>query len=103
MSTIVIDDNPGARRYELLVDGTLASLTEYRLHGQVADFVHTETRDGFGGEGYGTRLIRAALDDAGRRGWQVRPFCPFVKRFMVEHPEYQVLVPDTDRPDFFGG
>ncbi|MFV0258083.1 MAG: GNAT family N-acetyltransferase [Acidimicrobiales bacterium] len=103
MSTTVIEDNPGAQRYELLVDGTIASLTEYRLHGHVADFVHTETREGFGGEGFGTRLIRAALDDARRRGWQVRPFCPFVKRFMVEHPEYQDLVPPADRADFFPG
>lgn len=100
--TIAIADAPERHRYELTDDGTLAALTEYRLHGTVADFVHTETRDGFTGRGLAGRVVEAALEDARRRGWQVRPFCPFVRRFIAEHPEYVDLVPEDERDRFFG-
>lgn len=100
--TIAIADVPERHRYELTVDGMLAALTEYRLHGAVADFVHTETRDGFTGQGLAGQLVGYALDDARRRGWQVRPFCPFVRRYIDEHPSLLDLVPAAERERFFG-
>lgn len=97
-----VQDNPELHRYELFQDGELAALAEYRLHGSVADFVHTETADRFGGQGLATELIREALDDARRRGWQVRPFCPFVRQFIADHHEYRDLVPRSEQARFFG-
>jgi len=44
------------------------------------------------GRGVGSKLIRAALDSARDRGLKVIPICPFVKAFIVRHPEYQALV-----------
>ncbi len=95
-------DNAQRQQYELRVDGDLAALTQYRLHGGVADFVHTETLEQFAHLGLATELVRSALDDVRRRGWKVRPLCPFVRRFIAEHGEYRDLVPATEIASFFG-
>jgi hypothetical protein len=98
--TTTVRDNPDEARYEIYEDGTLAAITAYRLHGQVADFVHTETFDGFSGRGLAGKLVGEALDDVRTRGWQVRPFCPYVRAFIAKHPEYVDLVPETQRARF---
>jgi predicted GNAT family acetyltransferase len=95
-----VRDNPDQHRYELHEDGRLAAFTEYRLHGEVADFVHTETCDGFDGRGLAGTLVQQALDDARRRGWQVRPSCPYVRSWIGKHPEYVDLVPAAARAEF---
>lgn len=95
-----VRDNPEKSRYEITVDGELAVLTEYRRHGEVADFVHTETQAGFEGKGLASQLIKATLDDVRTRGWQVRPYCPFVRGYIAKHPEYVDLVPQESRAEF---
>jgi predicted GNAT family acetyltransferase len=95
-----VRDHPEASRYEIYVAGQVAGFTRYVRHGDVADFVHTQIAEEFGGHGLASRLIHAALDDARRRGWQVVPYCPFVRAFMAKHPEYRDLVPATERVRF---
>jgi predicted GNAT family acetyltransferase len=95
-----VRDNPDLHRYEITDGDELGAFTEYRLHGTVADFVHTETASGHEGRGLGSTLVREALDDARRRGWQVRPFCAFVRGFIAKHPEYVDLVRAADRARF---
>lgn len=95
--TTIVRDNPTLHRYEMLDDGEIAAFTRYRLHGTVADFVHTETVPGHQGRGLGSRLVRNALNDARRRGWQVHPFCPFVRGYIAKHPDYLPLVPAEQR------
>ena len=89
-------DNPAQQRYEILDDGDVGAFAQYELHGSVADFVHTETVRGHSGRGLGSALVREALEDARRRGWQVRPYCPFVRSYIGKHPEYRDLVPRAD-------
>jgi len=100
MTDGAVRDNADLNRYEITDDGDLGAFTEYRLDGAVADFVHTETLAGHEGRGLGTTLVRGALDDARRRGWQVRPSCPFVRAFIAKHPSYAELVPAADRARF---
>ncbi|MGN6606466.1 MAG: GNAT family N-acetyltransferase [Jatrophihabitans sp.] len=97
---VAISDNPGEGQFELRVDGELAALAAYTLHDGVADFTHTETKDGFGGRGLASQLITAALDEARARSWHVRPSCPFVRRFVGYHALYLSLVAYADRARF---
>lgn len=100
MSDTSVRDNPDQERYEIYEDGTFAAFAEYRLQGALADFVHTETLDGFTGRGLAGELVTQALDDARKRGWQVRPTCPYVRSFIEKHPEYVDLVPEAERSRF---
>jgi len=97
---LVVADNPDKSRYEILADGEIAGFINYQLsHNDIA-FIHTETDHRFRGEGLGGHLVEGALDSARKRGVHVLPFCPFVRRWMSEHPDYSDLVPAGRREEF---
>lgn len=100
MSTTVTD-NPARQRYEIHADGVLAGFVEYRPHGSVVDFVHTEMLPGFEGRGLAASVVAQALDEVRRRGWHVQPECPYVRRFIVRHPAYHDLVVAGARDELF--
>jgi predicted GNAT family acetyltransferase len=64
-----------------------AEFADYRRHGELIAFVHTEIHDRFAGRGLGSQLIASALDTAPRHGLAVPPFCAFVRAFIAEHEE----------------
>ncbi len=81
-------------RYVLVADtGEQIGLIDYRLRDRVVDMVHTETDPAHGGQGYGSLLVKGALDDVRRiGGLKVKPTCPFVATYIERHPEYQDLL-----------
>ncbi len=95
-----VTDNPAKSRYEMHVNGELAGIVEYRLHGQVISLAHTEVEPKFQGAGLATNLARFALDDARTRRLEVLPFCPYISSWIKKHPDYTDLVP-ADRRDGF--
>ena len=97
---IEVTDVPDRERYEVAVDDELAGFTVYRMRPGLVAFVHTEVDEHFQGRGLASRLIRFALDDAGRRGLEVLPFCPFVLAFIEGHREFEGLVPEGYRDTF---
>lgn len=97
---IDVTDNAARERYDAHQDGMLAGFAEYRSKGSLIAFIHTEVDPQFEGQGIGTALITAALDDARARRLHVLPFCPFVRAYIERHPEYVDLVPESRRHDF---
>lgn len=97
---IAVTDHPDRQRFEIHVGDALAGFTEYRPKGDRYSFVHTEIGEDFGGRGLASRLIKDALDEMRTRGIAVLPFCPFVKRYIQRHPDYQDLVPAQERARF---
>jgi predicted GNAT family acetyltransferase len=90
---LAVTDNPAKSRYELHDDGQLAGFTEYRERDDgVLVFPHTVITSPKRGAGYGSTLVRGALDDVRSQGRTIVAECPFVQRFVAEHPEYQDLV-----------
>jgi len=85
-----IRDNSAESRWELLVDGELAVFAAYHDHGNRRTFTHTETQEGYDGQGLASQLVKAALDDAKARGLEINPVCPFVRGYLDRHPEYGV-------------
>jgi predicted GNAT family acetyltransferase/glutaredoxin len=83
---------PPAHRYELLLHGRRIGLLAYRQRHKRVAFTHTEVSPGCEGQGFGSRLAAAALDDARRQGLAVVPICPFIGAFIHRHPEYRDLV-----------
>jgi predicted GNAT family acetyltransferase len=95
-----IRDVPERERYEILVDGEPAGVAVYRREPGTITFLHTEIDDRFDGQGLGTQLVAAALEDVAGRGLAVVPTCPFVAAYLRRHPEHAGLVPPEDRARF---
>ena len=95
-----ITDAVDRRRFEIAVDGVVVGFAEYRRRPGVISLIHTEIDPSCGGKGLGTLLIKAALDTARAEGLAVLPYCPFVRSWLEEHPEYVDLVPAGRREQF---
>jgi predicted GNAT family acetyltransferase len=96
-----VADVPGRQRFEIRAGERVAGFTEYRRHGGLIAFIHTEVDPEFEGQGVGGRLISAALDAVREEGLAVLPFCPFVRGYIAKHPEeYLDLVPEAQRAEF---
>jgi len=89
---VEVVDRPEQRRYELLVGGEVAGFARYVRREPLITFIHTVVEPAYGGRGLGQRLAQAVLDDARARGLRVRPRCPFIARYIREHPAEQDLV-----------
>ena len=88
---VPVRHNPGASRYEAVVDGHL-SVCEYELDGTRMTFTHTVVPPELRGRGIAEQLVRTALADARAAGRQVVPACSYVARFIERHREFQDLV-----------
>ncbi|MBC6461755.1 GNAT family N-acetyltransferase [Actinomadura sp. HBU206391] len=89
---VTVTDATDRRRYEVQVDGELAGYADYQVTPDAMVLPHVEVLPRLEGRGLGGTLARAALDDARRRGLQVLPLCPFVRDWIVRHPDYADLV-----------
>ena len=90
-TNLEVRHNAARSRYEVSIDGRLAGFADYRDANGPVVFLHTEVEVAQRGQGIGGELVRGALDDVRRRGGTVVARCPFVSRFIDEHPEYDDL------------
>lgn len=95
-----VRDNPEAQQFELVDNGALIGVAQYRHRPGVTAFIHTEIEPGHEGEGLGSKLVSAALKQVAERGEEVLPFCPFVNKYIAGHDEYLSLVPPEMREKF---
>ena len=86
-----VRDNPDESRYEIRRDGNTVGFSDYRRRGNRVTFLHTEVDPELRGEGLAEELVGGALDDVRQRHETVIARCPYVARFIEEHPEYQDL------------
>jgi predicted GNAT family acetyltransferase len=96
----MVADNPDEGRFEAFVGGELAGAAYYRPEGDAVAFTHTEVDDAYEGQGIGSKLAAAALDEVRKRGQGVRPYCPFIRGYIQRHPDYLDLVPEDQRGRF---
>jgi uncharacterized protein len=94
VSDIEVRDNPDRHRFELLRDGALAGLADYRDRNGAVVVIHSEVDPEFRGQGLGNVLAQRTLDQLRERGVKVVPACPFFAKYVSEHPEYADLVAD---------
>ena len=95
--TVHVTANAEKKRYEARLDGELAGFAEYQLTDELIVFTHTEVHRVHEGKGVGSALARFALDDVRDHGGRrVLAICPFIKAWMLRHPDYADLL--YDRP-----
>jgi uncharacterized protein len=86
-----IQINERAGRFEIRVDGHVA-ITTFRVFGSVLSLLHTEVPEALRGKHIADALARGALEYARDHGMTIKPFCPFVARYITRHTEFQTLV-----------
>ena len=85
-----VTHHAAASQFEIHTDAGNA-LLRYRIEGASLDLLHTEVPASVEGGGYGSALVRAALDYAGHNNLKVIPTCPFIGAYMKRHHEYDNL------------
>ena len=85
--------NENEKQFELKVPGGLAVLV-YTQTPDGMDLLHTMVPPEDEGVGHGSTLVRAALDHARKSNERVIPTCPFVKAYLMKHPEDASLARD---------
>ncbi|WP_332662026.1 GNAT family N-acetyltransferase [Aeromicrobium sp.] len=87
-----VTHNVDENRYEIHVDGILAGFTQAFEKGDVVTFPHTKVFEQFEGQGLASELVAGALDDIRVRGKLIVATCPYVARFVDQHPDYKDLL-----------
>ncbi len=87
----VIKQDESKKCFEVMIDGYTAELKYRRKEDLVYEFYHTGVPKELEGKGIGSALVRYALEHARKNNWKINPTCPFVKTYIVRHPEYQDL------------
>lgn len=100
MSTdVTVTNNTGRQRYEAVARSSdLAGFVDYQETGELVVLTHTEVVPAFEGQGIGSQLARAALDDVRERRLRALVICPFIIGWLRHHPEYQDLLFNAPPP-----
>jgi predicted GNAT family acetyltransferase len=88
----VVDDLVN-HRFEAVLGGEIGFL-DYRKSGDLLTLLHTEVAPALRGKGVGEKLVRFAMEHARTHGLTVKPLCPYVRKWLDEHPEHAPLVRD---------
>ncbi len=98
-----VEHDETENRFFVRVGDEEADLAYTRPGRGLLDIQHTYVPESARGQGIAEALATAAFDYARRRGDRVIPTCPFVRKWLVGHPEEAALVdrryaPVEDRP-----
>ena len=99
METSVVDV-PDRGRFEIRLGDRVVGLASYHVEDGTMALPHTEIDPTVGGRGLGSALVAGVLTAARERGLTVLPYCSFVRRHILQHPEFLDLVTLEDRPHF---
>jgi predicted GNAT family acetyltransferase len=97
---ITVVDVPQRGRFEIRDGERVVGLASYHVDGDVMTLPHTEVDPSRGGQGLGTHLVHGVLAAARERHLHVLPYCSFIRKYLLDHPEELDLVAESDRPTF---
>jgi predicted GNAT family acetyltransferase len=83
---------PERSRYELVVDGEVLGIAEYRVQGDFVLLPHTVIDSAHRGQGLGDVLVERVMSDVRSQGKKVVPLCWFVADYVERHEEDADLV-----------
>ncbi|QEE61537.1 N-acetyltransferase [Salinibacterium sp. dk2585] len=92
MSDATVIPNEQAHHYDLTLDGKVIGHINYRDDGDRRVILHTKVDDDQTGQGYGTKLIVAALDDIRAKGKRAVTLCPMATAYVTKHDGYRDIV-----------
>ncbi|MFJ6000679.1 GNAT family N-acetyltransferase [Arthrobacter sp. NPDC092385] len=93
-------DNSLFSRFELFSDGTMVGHVKYEMKGAHAVLIQAVVDPRFDAVDVEPALIRQVFLNAHRRRIAVVPYCPRVREFLAEFPQYRALLPADQRKRF---
>lgn len=90
-------DNPLFSRFELFQNGRMAGYVKYEMHGGDVLLLQAVVDPRFHQAEVEPLLIQHVLLNAHRRRLAVAPYCPQVREFLNENPQYLALLPTRQR------
>lgn len=90
-------DNALFSRFELFSDGTMVGHVKYEMKGLHAVLIQAVVDPRFDAVDVEPALVREVLLNAHRRRIAVVPYCPRVRAFLTEFPQYRALLPADQR------
>jgi predicted GNAT family acetyltransferase len=88
MADIVTVHDEVHSRYLASLDGEVIGEVVYRDTADGRIFTHSEINPAYEHQGFGTQMVRAALDDTRTAGLKPIGQCSMVRNFLAEHPDY---------------
>ncbi len=92
MTNVAIVHRPAESRFEAMSGEEVVGRLDYRLAGSTVDLHHTEVDVPMRHRGVAGLLVEEALREMRAQRLSVRPSCPYVARYVEEHPEHQSLL-----------
>jgi len=87
-----VENNAAEHRYEIRVGGDLAGYAAYQDANGSRVFTHTKIDPDYEGQGLGSTLVKAALDDVRQHQLTAVPRCPFVREYVQRHHDYDDII-----------
>lgn len=91
MGTLNIVHNNEEKRFEITLDDGSLAMIEYRRAGNNIIYIHTEVPEAYEGQGIASKLAHHVMEYAKENNLKVQALCPFVKKYVDEHEEYQSI------------
>lgn len=89
--TYELKNNRLSKQYEFHIEGQIPRLEYIRTKDKIF-LTHTEVPDKLEGQGIGSQLIAAVLEEIEKQDLTLVPLCPFVAGYIKENPEWKKLV-----------
>lgn len=88
-----IHHNKTAQQFFSIIDGRMATLDyKFAKDKKTLDYYSTFVPEELRGKKIGEEIVKFAMDYAKNNHYKIMPSCPFVKRFIERHPDYQSLI-----------
>ena len=88
-------NNEDGRQFEIRLNDMVAKIP-YNFRDDMIALFHTEVPEELRGHGLASRLAEYALNYAKDHQLKVLPYCPFVSKYIKEHPEWKYIVKHFD-------
>ncbi|MEO8151052.1 MAG: GNAT family N-acetyltransferase [Bacteroidia bacterium] len=88
LSKAEVVNNKNNRQFEIRV-GDLVAKIPYNFKDDMIALFHTEVPDEWRRKGIATRLTGYALNYAKDNDLKILPYCPFIAKYIKEHPEWK--------------
>lgn len=86
-----IVDNESEKRFETRVADKIAKIDYIKTKSTIY-LTHTEVPPELEGFGVGTSLVEQVLAQIREANLSLAPLCPFVAKYLLDHPEWQDIL-----------